>query len=143
MNREKAFRLKMYEVLTSAPITYDSGQVSIWDEKAEDTTNNLYILFQGQTAQFTGTFCNNTWNCTIDLVLVNKQPDTISKDTTDDIGEQIETLLNDGLIAGAEYGGWQITNFQLDSINYASYVLSQTSSELEKTMTYRATLTRL
>lgn len=143
MNRDKAVRLKYYEVLLAGDIRYDSGSVSIWDEKAEDATNNLYILFQGQQAQFTGNFCNKTWQCTIDLVIVNKQPDTISKDTTDDIAEQIEDLLTAALVSGVEYEGWQITNFVLDSSNTAAYTLSETASEIEKTLTFRQTLTKL
>jgi hypothetical protein len=143
MNREKAIRLKYYDILINGNITYDVGQVSIWDEKPEDTTNNLYILLKAQTAQSDPNYCMKTWTCTQEIVIVNKQPDTISKDTTDDICEKIEDLLYAALRQGAEYGGWQITNFVLDSVDYAAYILGQTDSELEKTLIFRQTVNKL
>lgn len=143
MNREKAIRYKIYQILTGTDIEYDSGLISVWDEKAEDNTNNIYILFRDQSAQRSTTFCDDSWECTFELAIVNKQPDTISKDSTDDVSEQVEDLLNAGLIDGVEYEGWQFNNFALDNTNYSGLILTDTGSEIEKTMTFTLTATKL
>lgn len=143
MNREKAIRLKFFDILNTGNIQYDSGNISIWDEKAEDTTNNLYILLRDQTASATQTFCQDTWDCTMEIVIVNKQTDTISKDINDDISEQVENLLFDALAVGATYEGWQIANVVLDSVNYSSLFLSATDSDIEKVLIYRMNAMRL
>lgn len=142
MNREKAIRYKFYQLLTGTDITYDSGLISVWDEKAEDTTNNVYILFRDQSAERQRNYCA-IWDCTLELAIVNKQPDTISKDTTDDVSEQVEDLLTLGLIDGVEYEGWQFTNFALESTNYSGLILAGTDTEIEKTMTFTLTATKL
>lgn len=143
MDREKAIRLKLFELLTAANIRYDDGDINVWDEKAEDETNNLYIVFRDQTAQNDGTFCLNSWTCTLELGIVCKQPDTVSKDIPDDIGEQVEAALYAGLVNGVITNGWQINNFVLDSVNYSTFVLSPTQSEIEKTLIFRMTANKL
>lgn len=142
MNRDKAIRFKFYELLSGADILYDSGEISIWDEKAEDTTNNLYILFRDQTANIFQTGCNDTWDCTIELAIVNKQQDTITKSTTDDIAEQVEALLAP-LWAGATYEGWQILNCVLSSSNYSGLILEDTVTTIEKTLIFSLTAIKL
>lgn len=135
MNRDKAIRYKFYELLTGADILIDSGVISVWDEKAEDVTNNIYILFRDQTANIVDTNCNDTWDCTIELAIVNKQPDTITKDTTDDVAEQVETLLAP-LWEPVNYQGWQLTCCVLSSTNYSGLILVDTDTVIEKTMIY-------
>lgn len=142
MNREKAIRLKFFDLLTAANILYDAGAISIWDEKAEDQTNNLYILLQRQNASAPNDFCNNKWDCRIDVRIVNKQRDTLSKDITDDIGEQVENALA-VLFEGAEYEGWQFLNVQTEDISYDPYDLTENDSVIEKLYTYRLTAQKL
>ena len=75
MDREKAIRLKIFDLLTAANITYDSGVISIWDEKAEDTTNNLYIVLRDQTAIDDRVMCAKQWTGTLELGIVCKTRD--------------------------------------------------------------------
>lgn len=142
MNREKAIRLKFFELLTAANILYDDGVISIWDEKAEDQSNNLYILLQRQNAAAPTDFCSNKWTCRIDVRVVNKQRDTMSKDITDDIGEQVEDALSP-LFSGAEYEGWQFLNIQMEDASYDPYDLTENDSVIEKLYTYRLTAIKL
>lgn len=143
MNREKAIRHKIYDVLNTGNISYDDGTIDVWDEKAEDTTNNIYILLKRQTAQAPQTFCQNQWDVTIEVWVVNKQPDTISKDTTDDIVEQIEDLLSSAMSGGVEYEGWQILNFNMDSLATDDYFLSDTKTEMQVTLIFNARMIKL
>lgn len=143
MDREKAIRHKVFELLNAANIQYDDGDISIWDEKAEDTTNNNYILLRDQTAQGLGDFCMNKWTCSFEMGVVTKSKDGVSKDVADDIGEQLENALYNNLVNGIEYQGWQYNNFTLDSANYSTFVLSPTESEIEKTFVFRFTATKL
>lgn len=143
MDREKAIRLKIFDILSNGNITYDVGVVSIWDEKAEDTTNNIYILLRDQTAQDDRVFCMRQWTSTIELGIVSKQTDTISKDILDDVCEQVESLLYDALLSGIDTNGWRINNFTLDSASFSTFTLSATQSEIEKTLIFRMTATRL
>lgn len=143
MDREKAIRFKIYDILSTGNITYDLGEVSIWDEKAEDTTNNIYILLRDQTAQDDRTFCMLQWTSTFEVGIISKQTDTLSKDILDDVGEQVENLLYDALLVGVSTNGWQINNFVLDSASFSTFTLSATQSEIEKTLIFRMTATRL
>jgi len=142
MNREKAIRLKVFEII-DGNVTYELAPVSIWDDKAEDETNNIYVLLEDQTAQFVENFCNNQWDTTIQLRIVNKQQDTISKDTTDDVSEQIEGLLTTALVAGVEYEGWQILNCRLESAQYSTWTLAKSRTVVEKILIFRQTLIKL
>lgn len=143
MNREKAIRHKIYDVLSTGNIRYDDGEIDVWDEKAEDTTNNIYILLKRQTAQAPQTFCQNQWDVTIEVWVVNKQPDTISKDTTDDVVEQVEDLLSVAMNGGIEYEGWQIINFNMDSLATDDYFLSDTKTEIQVTLIFNARMIKL
>jgi len=142
MNREKAIRLKIFELLSASPILIDEGQVDIWDEKVEDNGSNLYIALKRQTATIFADNCRNKWNCRIDIWIVNKQRDTISKDTTDDICERVEELLQP-LTDGVEYNGWQMLNAVLEDLDYDSFDLTETETEIQLTLTYSLTAIKL
>lgn len=142
MNREKAIRLKVYELLTADPILVDEGQVSIYDEKVEDEGSNLYIVLKRQTASIFNDNCRNKWSCRIDLWIVNRQRDTISKDTTDDICERVEELLSP-IADGVEYNGWQMLNAVLEDLDYDTFQLTDTDTEIQLTLTYSLTAIKL
>lgn len=142
MDREKAIRLKHFELLQAANIRYDEGVIDIWDEKAGDNTNNIYILLARQNAQDKSNFCGGRWDGRIDIRIVNGQQDTLSKDVNDDVGEQVEAALQ-ALSIGAEYGGWQFSDYILESVEYDAYDLSETKSILEKVLTYKLTAQKL
>lgn len=143
MDREKAIRLKVFDLLTTAEIKYDEGVISIWDEKAEDESNNLYIVLRDQSASDDRVMCMKQFSCTLEIGVVCKTKDAVSKDIPDDIGEQVENALYAGLLAGVETNGWQFNNFVLDSANYSTFVLSPTDSEIEKTLIFRFTAIKL
>lgn len=142
MNREKAIRLKVYELLTAEQILVDEGEVSIYDEKVEDESSNIYIVLKRQTASIANDNCRNKWNCRIDLWIVNRQRDTISKDTTDDICERVEELLAP-LSDGVEYNGWQMLNAVLEDLDYDTFQLTDTDTEIQLTLTYSLTAIKL
>jgi hypothetical protein len=141
MNREKAIRLLYFNLLFEQ-VTYELGIVSVWDEKAEDDTNNIYILLENQSATNAGNFSQNAWECDIDIRMVAKQQDGVTKDITDDVAEQVEGILYRALQRGAETNGYQITNFVLQNLDYDTFSLTSTRSEINVTYTFRQTVTK-
>jgi hypothetical protein len=129
----KKVRKAYYEAL-NGQLTYDGSPVSVWDEKAEATTNNIYVLLSTQTATDTSTFSSFDTQTTILIDIVSKSQDRVSKDVLDEVAQQILTIIlptvtTNGLPAQS---GVQILNVRKESDNYLPVQLSATGSIIRR-----------
>ena len=142
MNRDKALRYA-YGAALSGNLTYPVGQsaVQIFDEKLE-ASNNIYVLILNQNSIYAGNFMDQRWTAKIELEIVSKQQNSVSKDILDDISEQIENIIipsafTNGLSVDS---GWQVINVSLESISYANIQQTETNSILTKTLIFNQTI---
>lgn len=142
MTREKAIRLKIYELL-NGNVSYESSPVPVHDAVLQDDENNSYILLTLQRASNKSNFHQDTWDCEQDIEIYSKQMQSVSKDVVDDIAEQVETLIYQSLRSGVNYNGWQINNVMLSTTENNAFMLSETKSIVSKFMTFRLTATKI
>lgn len=137
MNREQAIRMNIYTLLDEL-LTYDSAVIPIWDAKLEDEDSILYVIIEGQSAVVINKFpSQKTWDCNINLSIVSRQHNGVSRDIVDNVAEQIEDRLYAGLYDGALYENWQFSNFVLERTNSNAFELSKTMSEVSKDLIFK------
>ncbi len=136
MNREKVIRLYIHGLLNGT-LAYNATTIPVWDSKLEDKTN-IYVIIEEQSANVIQKFPQQmAWECSINLFIVSKQQDTVSRDVVDDIAEQIETIVYNALQNGVVTNGWQLNNMALASTEHSMFELLHSKMQVSKTMTFR------
>lgn len=142
MNRERAIRIRIYELLNEN-LSFEDSPVPVWDAKLEDEDSSLYVIIEGQSGRIIQKYPHQkTWDCNINLSIVSRQHNTVSRDLVDDVAEQIENLLYAGLYDGAVYEGWQFSNFVLESTNSNAFTLGKSMSEVSKDLIFKIEATK-
>lgn len=141
MNREKAIRLKFYEVL-NGQLQYDSAVLPVNDAKLQDDSD-IYIILTEQRATDNSSFHCYKWECEQDIEIHSVQQHSVSRDIVDDVAEQIETLIFQALKDGTETNGWQLNNLTLSGTRNAMWELTQTKNEVFKELTFRMSAVKL
>jgi hypothetical protein len=141
----RIFRKAVYDCLNTF-IIYKSANVAVYDEKVKaGQSPNLYVLFQSQReTDTTQTDCG--WECkaNLDLLIVDKTGSEVSKDTVDEISDQIyELLLNlPGSDNLAAQSGFKIMMLKRESAVTGLLQITPTQSELQKLITLTATISQ-
>jgi hypothetical protein len=124
MNREKAYRQAVYEILTgiSIDLGYGSIPIPIYDNKLE-SDEDIYILLEAQTAQNESAFPLYVWRCTLELSIYHTQQNSATFDAVDMVCEIIEDRVttSPGANNFGLQSGWQISNTYLQSSNSLKY----------------------
>ena len=140
-NRETAIRTAYYQSL-NGNLSYNSINVPITDsiipQGASDSP--VYCVFDRQTAVLNkdGGFYIQSWNTTIDILIISKQGFSVSKEIVDSISEQIEEIIipsasTNGLTAQT---GWQIDNVFLDRAIFLDVSITGTQTTIHKGLTF-------
>lgn len=142
MNREHAIRICIFDLLNGT-LTYEGTEVPVWDAKLESEDSNLYVIIEGQSGITINKYPQQkTWDCNINLSIVSRQHNGVSRDTVDDVAEQIETILYAALEGGTIYQGWQFTNFVLERTSSNAFTLGHSMSEVSKDLTFKIEATK-
>lgn len=140
----KAFRMAVFNALDGNLLDLDGSAVQIWDEKAEDETNNLYVLLKTETRQQIPTFSGFLHDSTIMLEIAYRTLDTTSKDEADNVSDQITRILlptpsSDGLV---QQTGFQINCLTVETVNSEDLRLSSARSNTAKFMRLAAKISQ-
>lgn len=141
----KAFRMAVFDALDGNLTDLSASPVMIFDEKAEDETNNLYVLLKTETRSQIPTFSGFLHDSTIMLEIVYKTLDTTSKDEPDNVSDQISRLLlpspsSDGLVQQADF---QINCLQVQTVNSEDLRLTAARTNVAKFMRLTAKIAEL
>ena len=138
MNREQAVRKIFFDILTGKLIRSDISQIiGVFDGQAD--TSKVYVIFDRQTARFSGDFRNQVWDATFEMNIVHKQEFSYTKDIIDDICIQVEDIILPGNAAQNGLGtvsGWNINTVSLDYIDYSDFRISSTETMCVKNLTF-------
>lgn len=88
----RLFRKAAFEAL-SGNLTYEGGQVPVYDEKLGAETNNIYVLLQSQSTTNSNTFSSFATAGTLVIQVVHKSWDGVTKDVIENITGQILQIL--------------------------------------------------
>jgi len=128
MNREKAHRQAVLDVLLNLTVNIDLGSgvqsvvIPVYDNKLE-SDENIYVLLEAQTAQNESAFPVLIWRGIIEVSIYHTQQDSATFDIIDAIGEEVENKIINapGISNFAPQTGWQISNTYLNSVNSLKY----------------------
>lgn len=124
MNREKAYRQAVYDVLQNIAVDVNGllTNVPVYDNKLEGDVD-LYVLFEAQTAQNESAYPLQIWRSVIEVSIYHTQQDSATFSIVDDITEIIEDriLQSHNINKFATQTGWQIDNTYLTSVNALKY----------------------
>jgi hypothetical protein len=139
---QKVLRKAIYDALNGT-VLYDSAVVPVFDEKRSITsTANLYILLSTQTETASDTSDAFMTISTIDIEVCHKTGSEVSKDTMDDVANEVlEILFPTAWSVGINNGSlMQIANLRRDRTVTRVIELSSTESVLRKIITLSATI---
>lgn len=139
----KPLRLGIFAVI-DGQITYNAVVVPVYDEKVfTGAVPDLYILLSTQQESPTGdqNDCELIRDSFIDIEIIRKTGSEVSKDTIDDVSDQLYQLIipSQG-VAGFTVAGFQISNPRMVSALTQNVTLTETESVLRKIVRFAATL---
>lgn len=135
----KPFRLAIFNLL--------DGNISceIYDEKKKSSdSNGLYVTMGTQTENQSSQQTDTSWmhDVTLDLEIIQKTGMEVSKDSIDDVSEEIYEILEPAFATGAVViPGFQITDLRISGVS-RTFEVSATESIVTKTCTISALLTQ-
>lgn len=121
-------------------LTFDGSPVPVVDESVNLNENtNMYVLLSNQTAVETSNFAKREHECTLVVDIVNKSQYDVTKDSVDDVAQQIFDILQPGATASGlvSQPGVQFTNLEKITDNYLSFSLNPVGPVVRRIMTYR------
>ena len=140
-NTQKPFRLAIFNAL-NGQLSYNSTPVPVTDErKLQSDTSKIYVIFGRQTeTPIEENDCAFITQSTIDLLIVSKTFSETSKDTVNDIADDIlELLLTTPQINGfTEPSGFQVQNIKLGYSETGTMRMNSTDIMLTQLLTITA-----
>lgn len=140
----KAFRMAVFSALNGNLTDLAASPVMIFDEKAEDETNNLYVLLKTETRRQVPVMNGFLHDSSIMLEIVYKTMDTTSKDEADNVSNQITEILlpspsTDGLVQQADF---HINCLAVETVNSDDLRLSAARTNTAKFMRLTAKISQ-
>lgn len=139
----KPLRLGIYAVI-NGQLTYDSADVPVYDEKVfTGSVPALYVLLSTQQENPAGeeNDCMFIRDSFIDIEIIRTTRSEVSKDTIDDVSDQIyQLLIPSHQTAGFTVTGFNISNPRLVSAITRELEISATESILRKICKFAVTL---
>lgn len=146
-NTKKALRKAVYDAL-SGNITYNDEDVSVFDEKRQAGLNsaNIYILLstQQESESEFQTDCNWCTRSSMDIEIIVKTGFEVSKDTQDEIEQQILDILFPAYAGDAlqdAVSGVCIQNLRRERSLTRNLTLSNSESVMQTIITITADIT--